>query len=47
MTFTYFPPYWKGFNDIYEHFKDMNGDYQQNYICFKYPTKSFKKLISR
>ena len=30
MTFTYFPPYWKGLNDIYECFKDMNGDEQQN-----------------
>lgn len=46
MSFIYFPPYWKGLNDICEHFKDMNGDHLQNYICFKYSAKSFKKLIS-
>lgn len=46
MTFTYFPPYWKGLNDICECFKDMNRDHLQNYICFKYSAKSFKKLIS-
>ena len=46
INFIYFPPYWKGLNDICEHFKDMNGDHLQNYICFNYSAKSFKKLIS-
>lgn len=46
MNFIYFPPYWKGLNDICENFKDMNGDHLQNYICFKYSAKSFEKLIS-
>lgn len=47
MTFPYFLPYWKGLNDICEHFKDTNGDYEQDYFCFKYYVKSFSKLISR
>lgn len=47
MTFPYFLPYWKVLNDICEHFKDMNGDYEQDYFCFKYHVKSFSKLLSR
>lgn len=47
MVFTYSLPYWEAFNDICDHFKDMNGDHEQDYFHFKFYVKSFSKLICR